>query len=62
MGAIIWCGIRRLVYAASIAELSARIGQIDITARQIAAATAFEDIEITGGVLSAESIGLFPKE
>jgi len=62
MGAIIWCGIKRLVYAASIAELSPRIGQIDITARQIAAATPFEDIEITGGVLSADSIGLFPKE
>lgn len=62
MGAIIWCGIRRLVYAASIAELSARIGQIDITARQIAAATPFQNIEITGGVLSAGSISLFPKE
>lgn len=62
MGAIVWCGIKRLVYAASIAELSARIGQIDITARQIAAATPFEDIEITGGVLSADSIGLFLKE
>ena len=33
MGAIIWCGIKRLVFAASIAQLSTRIGQIDITAQ-----------------------------
>jgi len=62
MGAIVWCGIRRLVYAASISELSARIGQIDITAHQIAVATPFASIEITGGVLSADSIGLFPEK
>lgn len=60
MGAIIWCGITRVVYAASIAELATRIGQIDITAEQIANATAFANIDITGGVLSAEAIKLFP--
>lgn len=60
MGAIIWCGIKRVVYAASIAELATRIGQIDITAEQIANATPFAAVDITGGVLSSQSIELFP--
>ena len=62
MGAIIWCGIKRLVFAASIAQLSTRIGQIDITAKQIANAAPFSQIEITGGVLSREAIALFPTD
>jgi tRNA(Arg) A34 adenosine deaminase TadA len=62
MGAIIWCGIKRLVFAASIDQLSTRIGQIDITAKQIANATPFSQIEITGGVLSREAIALFPTD
>jgi tRNA(adenine34) deaminase len=62
MGAIIWCGIKRLVFAASIAQLSSRIGQIDITAKQIANATAFSNIEIAGGFMSADAIRLFPSE
>ena len=59
MGAIIWSGIKRLVFAASIAELATSIGQIDITARQIADATPFTSIEITGGVLAGEAMRLF---
>jgi tRNA(Arg) A34 adenosine deaminase TadA len=59
MGAIIWCGFERLVYAASIAELATRIGQIDITSQQIAAATPFTKIEIAGGLLSADAMRLF---
>ncbi len=59
MGAIIWCGIRRLVFAASIAQLSTRIGQIDITAQQIAAAAPFSKIEISGGLLSGDAMRLF---
>jgi tRNA(Arg) A34 adenosine deaminase TadA len=62
MGAIIWCGIRRLVYAASIAELARKIGQIDITSRQIANNTPFADIEITGGLLSGDALKLFKKD
>jgi tRNA(Arg) A34 adenosine deaminase TadA len=62
MGAIIWCGIKRLVFAASIAQLSTRIGQIDITAKQIANAAAFSNIEIAGGLMSAAAIDLFPKD
>jgi len=59
MGAIIWCRISRLVYAASVTELSAKIGQIMISAEDVAAKTPFFDIEITGGVLSAEAMSLF---
>jgi tRNA(adenine34) deaminase len=59
MGAIIWCGIKRLVYAASIDQLSAHIGQIDVTARQIANAAPFATIEIAGGLLSGNALRLF---
>lgn len=59
MGAIIWCGISRLVFAASIAQLAKRIGQIDITARQIADAASFSKIEISGGLLSGDAMRLF---
>lgn len=62
MGAIVWCGIKRVVFAASISQLSARIGQIDITARQIANATSFVDIDLTGGVLARQAIALFPEK
>jgi tRNA(adenine34) deaminase len=61
MGAIIWCGFGRLVYAASIAQLSTRIGQIMTTSEQLAQATPFEKIEITGGVLAQEALALFDK-
>ncbi len=61
MGAIIWCGIKRVVYAASIAQLATRIGQIDITSQQMADATPFADIEIAGGLLSGNAMQLFDK-
>jgi len=61
MGAIIWCGIRRLVYAASIAQLATKLGQIGITSQQIADATQFRDIEIAGGLLSGNAMRLFDK-
>ena len=59
MGAILWCGFRRMVYAASIKDLSMRIGQIMIASPQIANADHHNKIEITGGVLSAEALALF---
>jgi tRNA(Arg) A34 adenosine deaminase TadA len=62
MGAIVWCGIARVVYAASIEQLATRIGQIDITAKQIAEATPFADIEVTGGVLASDAMILFPEK
>jgi tRNA(adenine34) deaminase len=61
MGAIVWCGIGRVVFAASIAELSARMGQIMVTSRVIADAAPFATISITGGVLAKEALALFEK-
>jgi tRNA(Arg) A34 adenosine deaminase TadA len=59
MGAIIWCGISRVVFAASIAELATKIGQIMITGAEIAEKTPFADIRLTGGVLAKEALALF---
>lgn len=61
MGAIVWCGIGRVVYAASIAQLSKRLGQIMITSRAVADAAPFLTVEITGGVLAPEALALFDK-
>jgi tRNA(adenine34) deaminase len=60
MGAIIWCGLGRVVYAASIEQLSTKIGQIMPTGDQIATRTPFGSINITGGVLADEALKLFP--
>jgi guanine deaminase len=60
MSAILWCGFGRVVYAASIGELARRMGQIMVTSRKIADAASFTTIEITGGVLAAEALALFP--
>jgi tRNA(adenine34) deaminase len=59
MGAIVWCGIARVVFGASIAQLGAKMGQITITDAEIAAKTPFAEIELTGGVLAKESLALF---
>jgi tRNA(adenine34) deaminase len=58
-GAIIWCGLGRVVYGASIEQLSTKIGQIMVTQRELAARTPFETVQITGGVLAAEALKLF---
>jgi tRNA(Arg) A34 adenosine deaminase TadA len=60
-GAIIWSGITRVVYAASIEQLAAVIGQIMVPSRQIADAAPFLKVEITGGLLADEAIELFRK-
>jgi tRNA(adenine34) deaminase len=59
MGAIVWCGISRVVFGASIAQLATKIGQIMVTSAEIAAQTPFADITLTGGVLAEESLALF---
>ena len=59
MGAIIWCGIGRVVFAASISQLAAKIGQIMLTAEDIAAKAPFASIDVTGGVLDGDAIRLF---
>ena len=59
MGAIIWCRIPRVVFAASVQQLSTKIGQIMISDEDIAAKTPFFSIDITGGVLADEALALF---
>lgn len=59
MGAIIWCHIGRVVYAASIDQLATLMDQIMIPSAAIAARAAFAPVEITGGVLADEAMALF---
>lgn len=61
MSAIIWCGMGRVVYAASIEQLSKRLGQIMLTSRTVAERTPFLTVAITGGVLASEALALFDK-
>ncbi|HEV7911317.1 MAG TPA: nucleoside deaminase [Methylocella sp.] len=61
MSAILWCGIGRVVFAASIDELATKLGQIMLTSRAVADAAPFATVAITGGVLSAEALALFSK-
>ncbi len=61
MGAIIWCGIGRLVFAASVQQLATKINQIMISSAEIAAKAPFASIKITGGVLADEAMQLFAK-
>ncbi len=59
MGAIVWCKIGRVVYAASVPQIEKYLGQIEISCTEIAQKTPFEKIEITGGVLAEEALKLF---
>ena len=59
MGAILWSGFGRLVFAASVAQLSAKLGQIMLSSADIAARAPFAPISITGGVLAEEALALF---
>jgi len=59
MGAILWCGFGRLVYAASIERLATKLNQIVVPCTVLAAAASFAPIAITGDVLSDEAIALF---
>jgi len=62
MGAILWCRIGRVVYAASIEQLSTKLGQIMVPSAEIAARTSFTAVEITGGVLADEALALFDRK
>lgn len=62
MGAILWCGMGRVVFAASLEQLATVIDQIIITAADLAARAKFAPIEITGGVLADEAMALFRKK
>ena len=61
MGAILWCHIGRLVFAASTAQLATKIDQIMLTAADVAAKAPFAPIAITGSVLADEAMALFSK-
>jgi len=57
--AIIWCGFGRLVFAASVEQIAAKMNQINVTSAEIAAKAPFAKISITGGVLADEAVKLF---
>jgi tRNA(adenine34) deaminase len=61
MGAILWCRIGRLVFAASVQQLATKIEQIALSSAEIAAKAPFAPIAITGGVLADEAMQLFAK-
>jgi tRNA(adenine34) deaminase len=61
MGAILWCGFGRLVFAASVEQLATRINQIMISSADLAAKATYAPISITGGVLADEAMKLFAK-
>jgi tRNA(Arg) A34 adenosine deaminase TadA len=61
MGAILWCGAGRLVFAASVQQLATRIDQIMLSSAEVAAKAPFAPIAITGGVLAEEAMRLFAK-
>src|ERR1700716_1233049 len=61
MGAIIWCHLGRMVFAASVDQLATRIDQIMVSSAEIRAKSVFVPISITGGVLADEAMALFAK-
>ena len=58
MGAIVWCGIGRLVFAASVPQIGSLMNQIMITGAEVAAQAKWDPIKITGGVLADEAMRL----
>src|SRR5215472_16591779 len=61
MGAILWCHVGRLVFAASVAQLATKINQIMITSAEVAARAKWNPIKITGGVFADEAMQLLRK-
>lgn len=59
MGAIIWCGLGRLVFAASVMQIASKLDQIAISAEDVAEKSPFASIDITGGVLADDAMRLF---
>ena len=59
MGAIIWCGVGRLVFAASVEQVLTKTIQIGVPSAEIADKSAFATIDLTGGVLDKEALALF---
>jgi tRNA(adenine34) deaminase len=61
MGAIVWCGIGRLVFAASVPQIGSLMNQIMITSAEVAARAKWDPIKITGGVFADEAVKLLGK-
>ncbi|MFG1477292.1 nucleoside deaminase [Xanthobacter sp. V4C-4] len=61
IGAIIWSGLSRVVFGASVDDLAPRIGPIALSAREVAQRTPFARVAFTGGVLRAEALALFER-
>jgi tRNA(adenine34) deaminase len=59
MGAIVWCGIGRVVFAASVPQIGSLMNQIMITNAEIAARATWDPVKLTGGVLADEAMRLF---
>jgi tRNA(adenine34) deaminase len=62
IGAILWCHIGRVVFAASVPQLATRLDQIMVSSAEIAAKAQFAPLSITGGVLAEEALRLFDKK
>jgi tRNA(adenine34) deaminase len=58
MGAIVWCGIGRLVFAASVPQIGSLTHQIMIASTEVAARAKWNPIRITGGVFADEAMKL----
>jgi tRNA(adenine34) deaminase len=61
MGAIIWCGLGRLVFAVSVTQISSLMNQIMITSAEVANRAKWDPIKITGGVFADEAMRLLRK-
>ena len=61
IGAIVWCGIGRLVFAASVPQIGSLMKQIMITSAEVAERTKWDPIEITGGLFADEAVKLLGK-
>ena len=61
MGAIVWCGLGRLVFAASVPQISSLMNQIMITSADVANRAKWYPIKTTGGVFADEAMRLLRK-
>jgi tRNA(Arg) A34 adenosine deaminase TadA len=58
MGAIVFCGIGRLIFAASVPQIGSVTNQIMITSADVAARAKWDPIKITGGLFADEAMRL----
>ena len=61
MGAIVFCGLGRLVFAASVPQIATVGDQIMITSAEVAARAKWDPIKISSGVLADQAMALLAK-